>query len=495
MNDAISSTPLNILFATPECAPWVKTGGLGDVCGALPQALTALGHEVRVLMPMFEALAPLASQAQQCIELPAQGPWPAARLLLVQAQGLMLWLLECASLYDRPCGPYLDGNGRDFIDNAERFGFLSHVAACLASTQSPSPDWPVDVLHGHDWTTGLAPAYLHRDAGRRAVSVMTIHNLLFQGPFPADMAAQLDIPASWLSIEEGLLHWDHINFLKAGLRYADMITTVSPTYAREIQQEAQGCGLDGMLRLRSRDLVGILNGIDTTVWHPCTDPLIAAPYDAKNLDGKALNKSALQQRMGLAAEPGTMLLGLVSRLTSQKGIDLVLAGIPVLMTMGCHLCVLGTGDPALQEALTRAAADYPGRMAVQIGFNEELAHLIEAGADAFLMPSLFEPCGLNQMYSQAYGTPPIVRAVGGLADSVTDDSDNNGTGFTFDEPLAPAFLQAVQRARMTFDDPRRWQALQQRAMARDSGWASSARHYAAVYQAALAHRRAMLPVH
>jgi starch synthase len=485
------NAPLHILFATPECAPWVKTGGLGDVCGALPQALTALGHEVRVLIPMFEALAPLAPRAQQSIDLPAQGPWPDASLRLVQEGGLMLWLLDCPALYGRPSGPYLDGQGQDFTDNAERFGFLSHVAARLSSTQSPSPDWPVDVLHCHDWTVGLAPAYLQQDAGRHAVSVMTIHNLLFQGPFPAELAPRLAIPPDWLSVEEGLLHWDRINFLKAGLRHADMITTVSPTYAREIQGEALGCGLDGMLRLRSRDLVGILNGIDTAVWQPAADPLIAAPYDAAHIEGKALNKQALRQRMGLAEDPQAMLLGLVSRMSSQKGIDLVLEGLPVLMTMGCQLCVLGTGDKALEEALVQAAASYPGNVAVHIGFDEALAHLIEAGADAFLMPSLFEPCGLNQMYSQAYGTPPIVRAVGGLVDSVVDDIDGNGTGFLFDEAITPAFLQAVQRARAAFDTPERWRGIQQRAMARDNSWAESARHYTQVYEAALVRHRAV----
>ncbi|MGC4061037.1 MAG: glycogen synthase GlgA, partial [Aquabacterium sp.] len=408
--------------------------------------------------------------------------------------GVMLWLLDCPDLYNRPRGPYLDSQGQDFSDNAERFAFLSHVAASLSSTQSPSHDWTVDVLHGHDWTVGLAPAYLQQDAGRNAVSVMTIHNLLFQGPFPVELAPRLDIPASWLTVEEGLLHWDRINFLKAGLRHADMITTVSPTYAREIQGEAQGCGLDGMLRLRSRDLVGILNGIDTSVWQPATDPLIAATYDAAHIaQGKALNKAALQQRMGLTVDPQAMLLGLVSRMSSQKGIELVLEGLPVLMTMGCQLCVLGTGDKALEEALLQASGNYPGDMAVHIGFSEELAHLIEAGSDAFLMPSLFEPCGLNQMYSQAYGTPPIVRAVGGLSDSVIDDIDGTGTGFMFDEAITPAFLQAVQRAKATFDTPDRWQSLQQRAMARDNGWAVSARHYVQVYEAALVRHRVTRP--
>lgn len=480
---------MNILFATPECAPWVKTGGLGDVCGTLPKALSALGQHVRVLIPAFQPLIPLLEKAQSAIDLPAQGPWPSARLLLVQTDGITLWLLHCPALYDRPKGPYLDDQGKDHADNAQRFAFLSHVAASLSGGQSPCADWPVDVLHCHDWTTALAPAYLSLEPGTKAATVVTIHNLLFQGMFPRYMAEQLDLPPAWLSVEGGLLHWGKLCFLKAGLQHADVVTTVSPSYAREIQSEPQGCGLDGMLRLRAPDLVGILNGIDTNIWNPQTDHLIPSPYNAATLARKAPNKLALQKRMGLDTGAKPMLLGLVSRLSAQKGLDLVMQTLPTLLDLGCQLCILGEGDEDLQTALLQWSAAHPGRVAVRIGFDEALAHLIEAGADAFLMPSHFEPCGLNQLYSLAYGTPPIVHAVGGLADSVTDDAQGTGDGFQFDAPTAAAFTDALRRAHQVYLAPQRWRRIQGRAMARDHGWHHSAQRYVEVYEKAMTNRR------
>lgn len=482
----LAQRPLRVLFATPECAPWVKTGGLGDVCAALPRALMALGHDVRVLIPAFPALAPLMETAVERLALPAQAPWPEARLCRVQARGLALWLLDCPALFDRPCGPYVDHAGQDFADNAERFGMLSHVAARLASAGSPCPGWPVDILHVHDWTTALAPAYLRLMGRGHCASVLTLHNLLFQGMFPSHLAERLALPPPWLDVEQGLLHWDRLCFLKAGLRFADRLTTVSPTYAREIQHEAGGCGLDGMLRWRAADLSGILNGIDTNEWNPSTDALIAAPYDAGTLHRKTLNKVAVQDRLHLKVEPDTMLLGLVGRLTTQKGIELLVQILPALMSMGVQVCVLGSGDSPLEQALGDQAGAYPGRVAVRIGFDEGLAHLIEAGADAFLMPSVFEPCGLNQMYSQAYGTPPIVHRVGGLADTVRDDQAGEGTGFVFDAPTGAAFLAAVERAHTAYGQRDRWRQIQRNGMALDQGWERSARAYEALYRSALA---------
>jgi len=490
-------TPLRILFATPECAPWVKTGGLGDVCGALPKALTALGHDVRVLIPAFPAFRPLlgeVSEPSEVRELPAQGAWPAARLMLVEARGIQLWLLDCPALYERPSGPYLDHTGRDFVDNAERFGLLSHVAAWLSGPDSPCPDWRVDVLHCHDWTTALAPAYLSHSAPQgkgRAATVLTIHNLAFQGMFPSHLATTLAMPPDWLTVDPGLLHWDRLCFLKGGLRFADRITTVSPTYAQEIQREPEGCGLDGMLRWRAAHLTGILNGIDTEAWHPAHDAHIAVPYDVGCLDKKAANKAALQARMGLAVREDAMLLGLVSRLTRQKGIELVVQVLPALVSMGCQLCVLGAGDADLEAVLSDLAAAYPSMVAVRLGFDEGLAHLIEAGADAFLMPSIFEPCGLSQMYSQAYGTPPIVHAVGGLADSVQErdrqgEGGEAGNGFVFHAPSGEALLSAIARAHACYRDPKAWRAVQRAGMALDHGWGRSAAQYEAVYRAALA---------
>jgi starch synthase len=477
--------PLKIVFVTPECAPWVKTGGLGDVSGALPAALNALGHDVRVLMPAYPAMKPLLPQAQTHIDWPAEGPWPAAKLALVDSgRGFPLWLLDCPALYDRAGSPYGDETARDFDDSARRFGFLSHVAARLSAANSPWPGWQADVLHGNDWPCGLAAAYLQRLPGPRAVSLFTIHNLAFQGMFSLGLSASLAIEPDWLTLD-GLLHWDQLSMLKAGINFSDAVNAVSPTYAHEIQQEALGFGMDGVLRARSPHVHGILNGIDTTVWSPQSDPQLTQPYDTHTLERKAANKLALQTRTGLQREAGAMLFGLVSRLTEQKGIDLVVHNLPWLVARGAQLVVLGKGDAALEAQLQQAAEQHHLQVAVHIGFDESLAHQIEAGADAFLMPSRFEPCGLNQMYSQAYGTPPIVRATGGLADSVVDhDADPGaGTGFVFADASSDALLQAMQRAMHVYRDKPAWRALQQRGMQRNFGWDASARRYVALYEA------------
>ena len=478
------NTALRVLFVTPECAPWIKTGGLGDVSAALPAALGALGHDVRVLMPAYAPLRPLITRNTQRIELPAWGRWPAAALVAVQAEGFTLWLLDCPALYDRAGPPYGDEKGRDHPDNARRFGLLSHVAARIASVHSPWPDWQAQVLHGHDWPAGLAPAYLRQMDGPRAVSVFTIHNLAFQGNFSAEWAAALALPHEWLNVD-GLLHWNQISMMKAALRYSDAITTVSPTYAQEIQQEALGFGLDGMLRHRADALHGILNGIDTQAWNPALDARIAARYSAGDLGGKRLNKAALQRQMDLPLAPDALLFGMVSRLTEQKGIDLVLDNLPWFTGQRCQLVVLGSGEPRLEHALQAAAKAHPATVAVCIGFDETLAHLIEAGADCFLMPSRFEPCGLNQMYSLAYGTLPLVRATGGLADSVCDARQPGGTGFVFDDATPAALQHTLARALQTYGQPAQWQQLQQAAMSQRFGWETSAARYVDVYRGAL----------
>jgi starch synthase len=474
---------LKILFVTPECAPWIKTGGLGDVSGALPAALRELGHDVRVLMPAYRSLAQLAHEGTQRLTLPAQGVWPEADLVQVPARGFSLWLLDCPSLFGLAGGPYGDEQGVDYASNAERFGLLSHVAARIASGASPWADWRAEVLHANDWPTGLAAAYLKRLPGPRARSMFTIHNLAFQGNFPPDRQAVLDIPDDWMQVEgEGLMHWDRISMMKAALRHADVITTVSPTYAREIQEEALGFGMDGMLRTRSADLHGILNGIDTQVWNPVSDTLIPARYGAGCLADKAANKEALQASLGLAVAPQAPLFGVVSRLTGQKGIDLILDNLAWLLKQGAQLVVLGSGEERYEQRLIEAATASPASVAVRTGFNEKLAHWIEAGADAFLMPSRFEPCGLNQMYSQAYGTLPIVRATGGLADSVRDASAPDGTGFVFHEDSPQALRETLVRVLRSYQKPAEWRGLQQRAMAQSFGWPQSAQRYVALYR-------------
>ncbi len=486
MSSAPQVHSLKVLFVTPECAPWVKTGGLGDVSAALPAALAELGHEVRVLMPAYRSLAQLVREGTQRITLPAEGVWPAADLVQVAAEGFSLWLLDCPSLFGLAGGPYGDERGVDYASNAERFGFLSHVAARIASGASPWKDWRANVLHANDWPTGLAAAYLSRLPAPHARSMFTIHNLAFQGNFPPDRQAVLDLPDAWMQVEgDGVLHWDQISMMKAALRHADVITTVSPTYAREIQEEALGFGMDGMLRARSADLHGILNGIDTRVWNPVSDTLIPVRYGAGCLDDKAANKEALQVELGLAVAPKAPLFGIVSRLTDQKGIDLIVDNLDWLLKQGAQLAVLGSGEPRYERQLNEFAAEFSSSVAVRTGFNERLAHAIEAGVDVFLMPSRFEPCGLNQMYSQAYGTLPVVRATGGLADSVRDAAGADGTGFVFKEDRAEALRETLMRVLRTYQKPTAWRGLQQRAMAQSFGWPQSAQRYVALYRSAI----------
>ncbi len=479
---------MNILFATPECAPYVKTGGLGDVSAALPATLAALGHEVHVLLPAYRGMK-VSGEIGDGVDLPAYGPWPAAQLVPVTiAERLTLLLLACPALYQRPGGPYVDASGRDYHDNALRFGLLSRVAAQIGTAHSPLKHWSADVVHANDWPCGLAPLYLAQARRvapheRTAASVLTIHNLAFQGVFPMGSADLLGIPHDWRGLD-GVEFWGQLSMLKAGLQFADAITTVSPTYAREIQTEQHGVGLDGVLRARAGRLHGILNGIDRKTWNPATDALLPHHFRPGRMQGKAQCKAALQARCGLPVTKTVPLFALVSRLTPQKGVDLVLAVLPKLLQAGAQLVVLGQGEPALQQALAEAAQQHPQQVAVTLGFDEGLAHLVEAGADVFLMPSRFEPCGLNQMYSQAYGTPPVVAPVGGLVDSVADaDAEpHNGTGFVMRSCDAAGLDEALHRVFAAWAEPARWRRIQANGMARDFGWEDSAQAYLAVYQ-------------
>lgn len=478
---------MRILFATPEIAPWVKTGGLGDVAGALPQALMAAGHDVRVLVPRYPALAAAFPDARPLVHLPWMGgQLPAADLReAVADDGLRLWLLDCPALFDRTGNPYLGPEGHDWLDNPIRFGLLSRVAAHLSGQASPL-DWRPEILHCHDWQTGLAPFFLRFHEHATAKSVITLHNLAFQGVF--DPAIAPDIGLSPLDLHiDGVEYYGHLSFLKAGLRHADALTTVSPTYAREIQTEADGMGMQGLLQSRAADLHGILNGIDTTIWNPATDGHLAAHYDRDHLDGKVENKHALQRELGLAELADRPLFGIVSRLTYQKGLDLVAAIGDALPTLPAQLAVLGSGEKTLEAAFRDLAARYPGQIAVTIGFNEALAHRIEAGADIFLMPSRFEPCGLNQMYSLAYGTPPLVRPTGGLADTVTNYSpaalaDGSANGFVCRDATPAAILGTLRWAAGLWHDKPRWRQLQRNAMAGDYSWTGPAAQYGALYR-------------
>lgn len=474
---------MNILFATSEIAPWVKTGGLGDVAAALPPALRQAGMNVRVLVPYYPALQTAFADAPIVAELPpAAGAFPGAALRsAVAPDGTPLLLLDCTACYARPGNPYLGSDGRDWHDNVIRFGLLSYVAALLASSATPLA-WKPQVLHCHDWQTAVAPVYLHYVLPAIAKTVVTIHNLAFQGLFGSHTLCELGLPAqAWRM--EGVEYYGHLSFLKGGLQHADHITTVSPTYAREIQTDTDGMGMAGLLRYRSDVLTGILNGIDTQQWNPATDLHLPVHYKALTLSKKYENKTALQTEMGLSVQNDRPLFGVVSRLSGQKGLDLLLPIIDELIALPAQLVVLGSGDAALETALRDAALMYPGEIAVRIGFDEGLAHRIEAGIDAFLMPSRFEPCGLNQMYSLRYGTPPIVRATGGLADTVIDAADKaHGNGFVFTAAEPAALLSTLRRVAELWHKPRLWRQLQKNGMQADHSWAKPAQAYVELYR-------------
>ncbi|MFN8543290.1 MAG: glycogen synthase GlgA [Candidatus Binatia bacterium] len=476
---------MRIVLVASEAQPYAKTGGLGDVLAALPRALAALGVDVTVCLPAYRSTIARAGPLEPVarVRAPISSRLEAAEVLRVANDPLPTFLFRADRYFDRdglygtPAGPH--------PDNAERFAFFSRAVLEWLRTCDPSPD----VVHAHDWQTALVPAFLRATAElypelAAVRSLLTIHNLAYQGRFWALDWHLLNLDRRLLTPDFLEFHGD-INFLKAGLLFADRITTVSPRYAAEIQTEALGQQLDGVLRARRDALVGILNGVDYGEWDPATDPHLPVRYDAGTLPLKARCKTALLAEMGLAVDPGTPLLVVVSRLVDQKGIDLILAVAPALVTShGVALAILGSGDARYEEALRRLAATHRGRIAVRIGFDEALAHRMEAGGDVFLMPSRFEPCGLNQMYSLRYGTVPVVHATGGLDDTVVefDPRSLTGTGFKF-RPHAPAaFLDAIRRALATRRDARAWARLQANGMAQDFSWERAAREYIRLYR-------------
>jgi starch synthase len=415
--------------------------------------------------------------------------FPASQLLAGKMpSGVPLLVLDCPHLYQRDGSPYQNASGHDWPDNHLRFGLLSKVAAVLGSAASPL-GWHPDLLHCNDWQTGLAPAYLHFAEGA-VPSVIAIHNLAFQGVFPPEVVQQLGLPASCFGVN-GVEYYGNLSFLKAGLFYADHITTVSPNYAKEIQQAALGFGMQGLLATRSTELTGILNGIDIDEWDSATDQYLPKKYSSARMTGKAACKQALQSSLGLNLDSDIPLLGVVSRFTYQKGLDLLLEIAPRLIGLPVQLAMLGSGEAQMQDAAHALSLRYPGQIGAHIGFSEELSHLIEAGADMFIMPSRFEPCGLNQLYSQRYGTPPIVHATGGLADSVTDCTettlkDGSASGFVFQGMSANNLYAAIQRAVALYHDQRKWKMLRKNCMAKEFSWERSAKAYREVYRKALA---------
>ena len=478
---------MNILFVTSEIHPLIKTGGLADVSGSLPPALRKLGVDVRVLVPGYPAVLEKLHYPSVLAELPAPtGSSGPAHLLSATLPGsdLPLLVLDCPALYDRPGGPYLGPDYQDWPDNVLRFGFLSQIGAMLARSNTPL-SWRPDIVHCNDWQSALIPALLHFFQVPDVKSVVSVHNLAFQGNFDASWIPRLGLPASSYQID-GVEFHGHFSFLKAGLFYADKITTVSRTYAEEIQTPQFGCGMEGLLETRQADLVGIVNGIDDN-WNPETDPHLPQNYSRRTLTDKAADKQALQQELGLEVDADTPLLGLVSRLTHQKGIDLVLDCADELLQEDVQLVILGKGDATLEQRLLELASNRSGQVSVTAGYDESMAHRITAGSDLFLMPSRFEPCGLNQMYAMAYGTPPVVRRTGGLADTVTDSNavtlqDGSATGFVFEQAEAGELLQTVRRALSLYRTPKTWHAVQSHGMHSDFSWHHAAQQYLDVYQ-------------
>ncbi|WP_041793630.1 glycogen synthase GlgA [Pararhodospirillum photometricum] len=475
---------MNVLFVTSEAFPLVKTGGLGDVAGALPVALRAQGIDARLLLPAYPDAMAKARLSGRSVALGNPLGVGEARLLEGEMpdSGCPLWLLDCPPMFERSGNPYMIYPGYDWPDNFRRFALLSKVAAMMGGTGGLM-QWRPDVLHCHDWQTGFVPAYLKAWGARHPPVLFTIHNLHYMGLFGTEILDLIGLP-HWMRGIDGVEHHGLVSALKAGLQYAQAISTVSPTYADEIRSPEGGMGLDGLLRLRGDAVSGILNGIDAGIWDPVHDPCLAAPIDAANPDpGKTANKIALQRRMGLDPDPSRPVFGLVSRMVEQKGIDLILSAIPRMVQGGVFLAILGSGDRHFEYELNRAAAAHPGHVAIHVGYDEALSHMIQAASDFLLVPSRFEPCGLTQLYALRYGSIPVVRRTGGLADSVVHiDHDPEGTGIVFDHPFSDALEWAIGRALALYDDKPALEAVRKRGMARDFSWNRSAKEYVRLYE-------------
>ena len=484
---------MKVLHAAAEIFPLVKTGGLADVVGALPEALIAQGADVRLVLPGLPAILKGVERKKTVCELGAM--FGAGRVTLrlgrLAPGGVAAYVIDAPYLYQRPGNPYLAPDGDEWPDNLQRFALLGWVAAHLAAGELDS-QWTPDVLHVHDWHAAMACAYAACHPATRAATVYTIHNLAYQGLFAEGDFHLLGLP-SRLLVPGGLEFHGQLSFMKAGLKYAHRITTVSPNYAHEIATDAFGCGLDGVIRARGADVSGILNGVDGAVWNPASDTSIAAPYSASLLDGKVVCKAALQNELGLAVDAAAPLFAVVSRLTEQKGLDLLLDALPALLDSpaagGAQLAVEGNGEPALEAAFAHAAGMHPGRVAVRLVYDEALAHRIMAGADAMLVPSRFEPCGLTQLYALRYGTVPVVRRVGGLTDTVVEASASAvkadlATGFMFGPATPAALAQALRQTVTAYRQPALWRQLMLRGMAQNFSWEAAASQYMALYQGA-----------
>ncbi len=491
---------MNILFAASEAFPFIKTGGLGDVVHSLPIALNQLGDDVRLVLPAYrDVLAAVDSLKELGYwDLPGAGLTHRVRILQAHHEGLTdyLYLVDVPSLFDRAGNPYVHSDGFNWPDNAERFTVFSRAVAKMARG-IPGTNWVPDVVHCHDWQTGLVPAFLSM-AHPRPKTVFTIHNLAYDGHFSQSDFIKLALPPEWWS-PDYVEFYGGFSMLKAGMVFADQVTTVSPTYAREICTAEYGYRFEGVLQSLGDKLSGILNGIDLTIWNPQTDRYLSQNYSLKNgkarqqwVSRKLANKLDLLNRVGLLddeSDAATVpLLGFIGRLVEQKGVDLITAMLPELFTTtDAVMIILGSGHMLYETELTTLAEQFPSRLHVHIGYSEDLAHQIEAGCDLFIMPSRFEPCGLNQMYSLRYGTPPVVNFTGGLADTVTDatamaQEDKTANGFVFHDVNAEALLSTIKHALTIYRKPEQWQQICETAMQQELGWESSAKKYQQLYQ-------------
>ncbi|GAB4060305.1 glycogen synthase GlgA [Uliginosibacterium sediminicola] len=484
---------MKVLHVAAEVFPLVKTGGLADVVGALPQALIAQNSDVRLLLPGLPAILDAVLSPKRVCEIGAV--FGAGKVRLMRAQmpytHVPVYIVDAPYLFRRGGSPYQASDGSEWPDNLQRFALLGWVAAHLAAGEL-DPAWLPDVVHAHDWHAAMCFAYMRQHPPTRAASVFTVHNLAYQGLFAMGDFHLLGLPVSY-SASNALEFHGQLSFMKAGLKFAQRVTTVSGSYAREIATPEFGCGLEGVIQGRGKQVSGILNGVDYQVWDPERDTGIASPYGARALAGKAECKLALQQEFGLQTRADAPLFGVVSRLTSQKGLDLVLGALPHLLQMGAQLVVQGSGDAALQSAFLAAAKAHPQQVAVRVAYDEALAHRVIAGADAMLMPSRFEPCGLTQLYALRYGTLPVVREVGGLADTVVNACSetlaaHSATGFSFRDATVGALHSTLDRLSALYHQPEQWRQVMQAAMAQEFSWDVAARSYIALYEAALAER-------
>ncbi|HQN65798.1 MAG TPA: glycogen synthase GlgA [Methylophilus sp.] len=479
---------MNILFVTSEAFPLIKTGGLADVSGALPKVVRTLPQysgSIRLLIPGYNPVLAKLKNAHEIAKVTVLGQQCSLVLGTMPDSDLAVIAVQNTFLYERNGGPYNDAQGHDWLDNPLRFAILSRVASILASTNSPLPDWKPDLVHCNDWQTGLTPAYMKLVDHSPAKSILSIHNLAFQGNCHPGWLHTLGLPEESFQIN-GLEYYGQISFLKAGVFYADKLSTVSPTYAKEIQTEAFGFGMQGLLKSRADDLIGILNGIDANEWSPEKDIHISKHFSKSNLAGKKVIKANLQEHLGLHIDANAPILGVVSRLTYQKGLDLLPSIMPELVQAGCQFAILGSGEKGLESAFNDMAQRFPSRVSVTNGYHEHLSHNIMAGTDMFIMPSRFEPCGLNQLYGLAYGTPPIVTRTGGLADSVCDTNElslkhHTATGFVLENVSEMSLLVTIQRALSVWKDQPTWKKIQINGMKQDLSWETRAISYLSLY--------------